>query len=139
MRLFQGTKMTECPGYLVSVSFYIPFFSCMSAEYFGISRATDGFSAMQTIIFSLLVFTLTVYKVTRLFLIDRMKKENREHTVATSHIRLHKWLILNFPAFPSFVGTDIHYIRTDMIIGKFPFRVFGIAFHLLHIFRQRFG
>ena len=35
MRLLQGAKMSERPGHLVSVSFYISFFSGMSAEYFG--------------------------------------------------------------------------------------------------------
>ena len=35
-----------------------------SIELWAISRATDGFSAMQTIILSPLVFILSVYKVT---------------------------------------------------------------------------
>ena len=136
-------RVQRCPN--VQVTWYpfpsiYPSFLVWAPSTSAISRATDGFSAMQTIIFfSSCFYTNSLQSYTIISHWPHEEGKNREHTVAISHIRLHKWFILNFPAFPSFVGTDIHYIRTDMIIGKFPFRVFGIAFHLLHMFRQRFG
>ena len=69
-------KVQRCPN--VQVTWYpfpsiYPSFLVWAPSTSAISRATDGFSAMQTIILSPLVFILSVYKVTWLFLTDRMK------------------------------------------------------------------
>lgn len=51
MRLLQSTEVSECPGNLISVSFYISVFLVFAPSTSAMSRATEGFSAIQTIIF----------------------------------------------------------------------------------------
>ena len=43
MRLLQGTEMTECPGYLVSVSFHISVARRVGAQYVGDVAGNGGF------------------------------------------------------------------------------------------------
>ena len=50
VRFLKGTEMTERPGHLVSVSLDVPVFLIFRSEYIAMSRATEGFSAIQTII-----------------------------------------------------------------------------------------
>ena len=75
MRLLQGAKMSERPGHLVSVSFYISFFSGMSAEYFGYITCYRWLFGYANYHFFSSCFTLIVYKVTRIFLTDRTKRQ----------------------------------------------------------------
>lgn len=63
MRLLQGTEMPECPGHLVSVSFYVSVFLVFAPNTSAISRATEGFSAIQTII--IFVLSNRIAKVTK--------------------------------------------------------------------------
>ena len=43
MRFFQGTQMTECPGYLVSVSFNVSFFSVFGSQHISDVACHAGF------------------------------------------------------------------------------------------------
>ena len=43
MRFLQGTQMTECPGYLVSVSFNVSFFSVFGSQHIGDIACHAGF------------------------------------------------------------------------------------------------
>ncbi len=50
MRLLQSTEVAECPGHLISVSFDVSVFFSFAPNTSAMSRATEGFSAIQTII-----------------------------------------------------------------------------------------
>ena len=81
-------RVQRCPN--VQVTWYpfpsiYPSFLVWAPSTSAISRATDGFSAMQTIILFLLVFILSAYKVTRIFLTEGMKPGKSDYTSQHFH------------------------------------------------------